>query len=395
MAALQRRLAAGEFALAGGEREALAALLAELRVPVASQVLVFSKTSLQRSRIRPSHPRAIYFSESVYVGWVPGGLIEVTTIDPQLGPVFYSVDVSALRQGAPRIVRDGECLSCHGGTFVRDVPGVFVRSVFTTARGEPLLRFGTLVVDDQTPFSDRWGGWYVTGYRGETPHRGNTFAEEVREGLVFNPSASRPGDLAGYFDPKLYLAPTSDVVALLVLEHQTAMQNTLTRAAFAARRMINYQRGLQRHFKEAETDEPTYDSVKSVFAASTQEVLDRLLFRNEAALPDGVEGGAAFREQFVNGVPRTRGGLSLRDLHLQGRMFQHRCSFMIYSEMFATLVEPLKKRIFSGLKLALENRDPNDRYAYLPKEEKQRILEILMETLPEARRRWNVPATEP
>ncbi len=387
---LQRRLAAGELILAGTEREALATLLRELQVPVASQVVVFSKTSLQRGRIRPSRPRVLYFSDTVYVGWVPGGLVEVTAVDARLGPTFYTLDLPALRRGGPaKIDRDSECLSCHGGSFVRDIPGVFVRSVFPSPTGEPLLRFGTLVVDDQTRFADRWGGWYVTGYHGTEPHRGNAFATEAADQLVFTPATARPDELSAFFDPEPYLAATSDVVALLVLEHQTAMQNALTRAAFSARKMIAYQKSLQRHFQEPETDEPAYDSVKSVFQGAVQEVVDRLLFRQEAILPEGVTGSAAFRAAFAAGARRDPAGRSLRDFDLRRRIFTHRCSFLIYSEMFAALPEPLRARIFARLQSALASRDPKDRYAYLPAAEKEQIQALLLATLPEAQRRWS------
>jgi hypothetical protein len=388
VAALQVRLAAGELALAGSDREILRRILAELRVPVASQVAVFSKTSLQRSRIRPEHPRVIYFSDTAYVGWVPGGLVELTVVDPRLGPIFYALDLREARRGAAKFARDSDCLSCHGGAFVRDVPGVFVRSVFPAASGEPLLRHGTQVVDDQTPFAERWGGWYVTGYRGALAHRGNAFAREEHDRLVFAPNEKRPDELSAFFDTSDYLAPTSDVVALLVLEHQTTMQNTLTRAAFATRRMIDYQRGLQRHFKEPETDEPVYDSVKNVIASAAQDVVDRLLFHQEAELPDGVAGSAEFRAAFAAEAVRTREGRALRDLSLDGRMFAHRCSYLIYSETFAALPAPLKAAIFARLDRALASRDPKDRHAYLPPEEKARIRAILLETLPEARAQW-------
>ncbi|MBL9203144.1 MAG: hypothetical protein JNL39_21725 [Opitutaceae bacterium] len=388
VAALQKRLAAGELALAGDDRDVLRQLLAELRVPIASQTVVFSKTSLQRSRIRPEHPRVIYFSDSAYVGWVPGGLLELTVVDPRLGPIFYAMDLAALRRGVNPFSRDSDCLSCHGGAFVRDVPGVFVRSVFPADSGEPLLRHGTTVVDDQTPFADRWGGWYVTGYRGAAPHRGNAIAREEKDRLVFEPESRRPDELSAFFDVSIYPAATSDVVALLVLEHQTTLQNTLTRAAFATRRMIDYQRGLQRHFKEPESDEPTYESVRSVIASAAQDVVDRLLFHKEAELPEGVEGSAAFRAAFAADAVRTRDGRSLRDLSLRGRIFAHRCSYMIYSESFAALPPALKSGIFERLKKALDGREAKDRYAYLPAEEKERIRAVLLETLPEARARW-------
>src|SRR5688572_1529979 len=167
IARLQQRVSSGELAFAGSDQHVLRILLDALGVPSESQLLVFSKTSLQRGRIRPEQPRALYFSESMYVGWVPGGLIELAAIDPQLGPVFYSFAISRAADGlTPTIQRDSDCLRCHGGTFVRDIPGVFARSVFPDANGEPLLRHGTLVIEDETPFAQRWGGWYVTGYHG-------------------------------------------------------------------------------------------------------------------------------------------------------------------------------------------------------------------------------------
>lgn len=388
IAAVQQRIASGSLAFAGDERAVLRKLLEELQVPVASQVMVFSKTSLQRGRIRPDRPRALYFSDSVYVGWVPGGLIEITTIDPQLGPVFYSLDLPEMAKEGVKFVRDADCLRCHGGTFVRDVPGVFARSVFPSASGEPLLRHGTLLVDDETPFELRWGGWYVTGYRGREPHRGNVIASENGEQLVFTPSADRPDELGAFFDTSKYLAATSDVVALLVFEHQMAVQNSLTRAAFAARRMIAYQHGLQQAFKEPLTDEPAYDSVKSVFSSQVQELVDRLLFHGAAPMPEGVVGSEAFRREFARHAPRSRAGHALKDLSLNGRIFAQRCSYLIYSESFRTLPAVFKGQVLARLRAALLSRDPADRYAYLDAGEKERIHEILLETHPDVREAW-------
>jgi hypothetical protein len=390
---VRQRLAAGELALTGSDRQILQALLAELGVPVASQVVVFSKTSLQRGRIRPEHPRALYFSESAYVGWVPGGLIEITTIDPQLGPVFYAFDPREARVGdGPKFERDSDCLRCHGGAFVREVPGVFARSVFPDGDGEPLLRHGSQVVDDQTPFEERWGGWYVTGYTGQSNHRGNAFASESSDQLVFSPAAQRPMELSGFFDTSKYLAPTSDVVALLVLEHQMAVQNSLTRGGNACRKMLAYQRSLQTSFREPLTDEPAYDSVKSVFASAVQDIVDRLLFRNEAALPDGVTGSDAYRKAFAQNAPRSAAGHALKDFALQGHLFAQRCSFMIYTDAFGALPPQLKSRVLDRLLAALRSSDPKDRYAYLPAAEKQRILDILLETHPDAKSRWSLAA---
>ena len=388
---LQARLAAGTVRLTGSHRDMLRTVLAGLGVPVESQLLVFSRTSFQRGRIHPERPRALYFSDSVYVGWVPGGLVEVAAIDPLLGPVFYTLTFPAAPAAPPVFARDNDCLRCHGGTFVRDIPGLFVRSVFPDAAGDPLLRHGTQLVDDETPFAERWGGWYVTGYRGTAPHRGNTLASEAGDRLVFTPSPARPDELSAFFDPAPYLRSTSDGAALLVCEHQLAVQNRLTHAGFAVRRMIDYQHGLQKAFKEPPTDEPAYDSVRSVLAGEAETVVDGLLFRHAAPLPAGIVGDPAFRAAYALGAPRTRAGYSLRDLQLGDRLFAQRCSPLIYSESFQALPALLKTLVLDRLESALLSRDPADRYAYLPAGEKARIHSILLETHPAARARWTRP----
>ena len=388
IARLQKRIDSGVLAFAGSEQRVLQTLLDALGVSAETQMLVFSKTSLQRGRIRPERPRALYFSESVYLGWVPGGLIEVIAIDPVLGPVFYSFEIPSAAGANPKIERDTDCLRCHGGTFVRDIPGVFARSVFPDGSGEPLLRHGTLVVDDETPFAERWGGWYVTGHHGPENHRGNVRGSEVGEQLVFETTKERPDELSGYFDTSAYLRSRSDVVALLVFEHQLTMQNSLTRAGMTCRKMTTYQHGLQKAFKEPITDEPAYDSVKSVFSSAVQDVVDRLLFRKAAPVPEGVTGNEAFRRSFAEKAPRSASGHALKDFQLRDRLFENRCSYMIYSESFRSLPETLKTRILDRLQAALRSRDSNDRYAYLSADEKQQIYDILIETHPDARLRW-------
>ena len=389
---LEAKLKSAALSLAADERGALKALLAALDVPEESQMLVFSKTSLQRRRINPERPRALYFSDSVYVGWVPGGLAEIIMIDPQLGPVFYAFDLRAAQRGTPKLERDGDCLRCHGGTFVRDIPGVFARSLFTNEEGEPLLRHGTVLVDDATPFNQRWGGWYVTGYHGTEPHRGNVLSSEKGDALVFEAFTQHSDTLTKFIDPTDYLRGTSDVVALLVFEHQMTVQNSFTRANFACRRMMAYQRGLQDAYKEPVTEDPVYDSVKSVFASTAQDVVDRMLFLNAAPLPHGVIGDDAFQKRFAHGAPASASGHTLKELQLWDRLFEQRCSYLIYSPMFLELPETLKTRIFERLQSALRSRDPQDRYAYLPAAEKQRIYDILVETHPDAKRLWQPAA---
>jgi len=382
---LQARLNDGTVKFSGRDREVLRELLRELKIPVESQVLVFSKTSLQRQRISPEHPRALYFSDDCYVGWVPSGLIELTTIDPVLGPIFYQLDPGELRkEAAQSFNRDADCLRCHGGTFVRDIPGLFVRSLHTDAAGEMLLQGGSTVVDFRTPFTNRWGGWYVTGKHGSALHRGNVFSEVKNNELVADfKRGANVTRLDKFFDTTPYLTNSSDIVALLVLEHQTAMQNTITRAGMNCRRMLEYQRALQLEMKETSTNDLAYDSVRSVFNGAVRDVVDDLLFYKEAQLPAGLQGSAAFQQAFGNNARKDATGRSLKDFSLKGHLFENRCSYLIYSESFRALPPQLKRRVYARLGEVLTAAKSEPRYAYLEAPERDRILHILRETHPE------------
>ena len=395
---LKARIAVGELKIEGGEKEVVRAILKALRIPIDSQILVFSKTSFQRSRINPGHPRALFYTDNCYVGWVPGGLAEVTTIDPVLGPVFYSVDPRGLVGPArPEFKRDADCMGCHGGSFVRGIPGVFARSVYPDENGEPLLRQGTEIVDYRTPFEERWGGWFVTGTHGKTLHRGNVFASEKGSQLVFDPArGANLNNLSSFFDASDYLTTGSDIVSLMVFEHQTAMQNVLTRAGMTCRRMLDYQKNLEHDLGEPVGEDPHYDSVKSVFDSSAREVVDTLLFKDEAVIPERVEGSAAFQKAFGANAPRAGDGSSLKDLLISVRLFKNRCGYLIYSESFLALPRQLKSRIYSRLAQALKPENPDPRYNYLAAEERARIVFILRQTHPELKSNgWLAQNTSP
>lgn len=405
VARLEERLAAGTLRFAGDERAVVRGLLEALSVPIESQLLVFSKTSLQRDRISPWAPRALYFSDDVYVGWVPGGLVEVASIDPEIGPIFYRFDPRAAADGdsagepagdasssapAPRFVRDRSCMSCHGGQFVRDIPGLFARSIHVEPSGEPLFRFGSVLVDESTPFENRFGGWYVTGTHGRALHRGNVFTKDVDGRPQLDLAAgANVVDLAGRFPAEDYLAPGSDLVAHLVQLHQLTVHDALTRAAFQCRRMLHYQQGIQRDLKEPVTSEPTWESVVAVFERSAQELTDALLSHGAAPLPEGgVSGDLAFQRAYVATAKRSPEGDSLRDLDLATRLYRNRLSPLIASESFAALPAPLLQRIWTRLAAALRPGANDPRYAYLGEEERARIVAILRAThrgLPE---RW-------
>lgn len=72
-----------------GDKGYLANFLEAFEIPAASQVLVFSKTSLQVELIFPNSPRAIYYNDDIYVGWVPDSdMVEISLSSPKTGTNF-------------------------------------------------------------------------------------------------------------------------------------------------------------------------------------------------------------------------------------------------------------------------------------------------------------------
>ena len=349
-------------------------VLKALRVREESQVLVFSKTSFQNPLIHPQNPRSLYFSEDAYVGYVPGGSIEAIVQDPLLGPVFYIIDAN--HSGGLKIERDlSNCISCHGTSNTENAPGMQVRSVFSDQDGRPLLAMGTTQVNHETPLSERWGSYYVTG-RSSLPHLGNrTYIEDA----VAEPKPSDLRDLTGTLDVSKYLRPTSDIVALLVLEHQCRIHNLLNAATLQYRRAAYLTRAL-----DPQSD-PDVGSAGRVADGMAHRIVECLFFKDEADPGEGIEGGEEFQKMFEARYPRTRAGDSLADFQLNERIFKRRCSFMIYSSAFHNLPARVKSAVFGKMQAILSGDDPA--YAWLKAPERKQVAAILAETLPEWPRR--------
>jgi hypothetical protein len=374
-------------------RALLREVLGRLQVPEESQVLVFSKTSKQLARIHPRNPRAMYFSDNAYVGWVPGGEIEVVDFDPHLGMVFYLFAFTDADR-PPTFVRDPSCLDCHANSATLHVPGVVVRSVFPDPDGQPLLSGGSFFTNHESPIHERWGGWYVTGSHGALRHMGNSFARvdpaNGRVSLDPEPGANRE-DLRGYFPADLHLRPGSDIIALMVLEHQVAVHNQLCAASVEVRRAQHFQSALAAMDPQrSAADAGELSGTALVVARSQVEKLLRLmLFSGEADLHgEGVDGDPAFQDAFQRGVPRSRDGRSLKDFQLSSRLFKYRCSYLIYSEAFANLPAPLRSMFYARLWEILQGRDTSPEFAHLGATERSRIAEILADTLPDLPDLW-------
>jgi hypothetical protein len=351
-------------------------------IPEESQVMVFSKTSKQNDRINPQAPRVIYFSDDAYVGYSVGGSIEVSTIDPKLGPIFYLLDPEVEASKPLHFERDQSCLSCHGGPFTPEVPGVIVRSVFPGPEGHPIMSQGSTVVDTTTPFSDRWGGWYVTGKHGTSLHRGNVTATENADNTCDMPieKGANITDLTSFFDTSPYKRKKSDIVALMVLEHQTSVQNVLTKANHTAMRAMHMQTSLQKELGEPVQSEPV-GTARRIIDHMAEDVIEALLFKDEAALPEGgIEGEEDFQNAFTGSAPKSEAGRSLKDFQLHTRLFKHRCSFMIHSLTFRHLTPHLKSTVIKMLSDVLAGKDTSGTFAYLGESERKHILAILQDT---------------
>ncbi|HEV7867865.1 MAG TPA: hypothetical protein VGO90_09300 [Chthoniobacteraceae bacterium] len=344
---------------AANEKEFLVSLLRALEIPVSSQMLVFSTTSLQLRLISPSNPRALFFNEDVYIGYIPGGRIEVVSLDPQAGGIFYILDIP--RRGEPvRIERSTRCMNCHAGEQTRDLPGLVVKSVVPGVSGGSLVSFRQEQTGHGIPFSERFGGWYVTGRHAITEHLGNLVGRLSPQGLT-----KLPIEVGKLFEFDRYPAATSDVLPQLVHEHQIGFVNRAIEAGYGARA-----------------------------AAADPEELARpltryLLFADEVPLPaGGVEGDAVFKADFLRDRRTAAGGGALKDFDLQTRLFAHRCSYMIYSTAFRGLPVEVKQQVYAGLHRALSSDAPDPEYAYLPPDEKQAIRNILRTTLTDLPADW-------
>jgi hypothetical protein len=390
---LQKRLDDGQAKLTYDEGTGyLRSLLRELNVPVSSQMLVFSKTSLQRQRINPRTPRGVYFGDDAYVGYCQkGDLLEVTAVDPQLGPVFYSLNQK--KSEKPRFQRQTDnCLICHASSFNQGYPGLLARSVFADGMGLPLLASGTYRIDHTSPLRQRWGGWYVSGTSGKQTHLGNLIVRGNPRPEDINNSANlNVTHLDRYFKTAPYLTPHSDIVALMVMEHQTEMHNRLTRANFQTRQAL-YD---EAEFNKALGRPADYrsDSTLRRIKNAGEPVVQYMLFCEEAPLTDPIKGLSGFAEEFVKRGPRDGQGRSLRDFDLKRRLFAYPCSYVIYSEAFEALPVAVKDYVLRRLWEVLSGKDASKEFAHLSTADRQAILEILRATKPNLPDYWN-PSTK-
>ncbi|HEY3045745.1 MAG TPA: hypothetical protein VGJ39_17075 [Vicinamibacterales bacterium] len=376
---LQQKIDSGDVTLQFDARHGyLSSLLKDLNIPVSSQSLVFSKSSEQEAVISPQTPRALYFNDDVYVGWVQGGAIELAAVDPRSGLFFYTLTQE--KNAHPKFERHTDtCVGCHDSSVdpTRLIPRLLMLSVLPDPQGKA-INAAAVVTTDRSPFRERWGGWYVTGTHGRQTHLGNqTFRAPEREiasipeyiaNLDLTPG-SNVTDLAARFDTKPYLIPHSDIVALMVLAHQTHVHNLIMFATY------NLQAALQ---ADARAD------TSSLAKELAEPIVRALLFSGETALTDPIAGTSGFAAEFAQQGPRDSRGRSLRDLDLKTRLLRYPLSYVIYSESFNQMPLVLKDYIYRRLREVLGGEDKSPAYAHLSAADREAILAILKDTKPEA-----------
>ena len=358
IARLQQRIDTGEaqlkFAVPNGY---LSSVLRELDIDVDSQILVFSKTSFQKGLIAPETPRAIYFTDDVYVAWVQESpSLEISTMAPELGAVFYTLEQA--QSARPAFERQTFlCLRCHdsysltGGGVPRHIMG----SGLPDARGRAAYHEGWYLTTEETPIDKRWGGFYVTGTHGSQSHLGNVF---VKAGSVDFTAGANRTDLSELIDTGPYLGDHSDIAALMVIEHQIHVQNLITRVSWQAR--------------SASTSKPMQEIAEPLVEA--------MLFAHEAKLDAPIAGSSNFAESFVGKGPRDPKGRSLRELDLAIRLFRYPCSYLIYSKAFDALPGEVKTYIYQRFREVLGGEDTSENFAHLSETDRAAIFDILAAT---------------
>ena len=385
VARLQARLDRGEARLVFKEgRGYLDSLLALLGIDPSSQSLVFSRTSFQVAGIRAASPRALYFNDDTYVAWIPGSeMLELGTMDTRLGPVFYTLpnqETASLRFDRPILT----CISCHDSLTLTGggVPRFILGSGYVGINGEQLTHEGRILTTDRTPLRSRWGGWYVTGTHGDQVHLGNMHVRSANE--LVDLDKLRRGNLENLdalFDTRPYLTNKSDIVALLVFQHQMHMQNLISRVNFEVRE------ALARAGGNGNDTGIAAGALAPEVRMRLQEHLDNLvngmLFVNAATYTDRIAGNSGFDRWFEARGPRDGQGRSLRTLDLTTRLFRYPLSYVVYSAAFDALPGYAKNYVYGRFADVLGAQEVEAAFAHLTPEDRRAVQAILIATKPD------------
>ncbi|MGO4212890.1 hypothetical protein AB4Y89_17225 [Terriglobus sp. 2YAB30_2] len=390
VAELENKLEAGTVKLTYDDRLGyLPSVLKALHIPEDSQTLVFSKTSFQYKKISPEHPRALYFNDDVYVGFVhEGKALEIVSFDPNQGAAFYLLDANKAEH--PKFERaELDCTQCHIAPGTRNVPGVLVRSIYPSPTGTLANSTESFVTGQETPIAKRWGGWYVTGSAGSERTMGNSIMP-AGYGIANGPRGDPDQSLQPLEQKFLnadYLNPQSDIVAHLVLAHQTQMHNLITLTNYKTRIAF-----FEHAKKNNGVEGPLTPEERTTFEKPAEELVGYLLFANEAPLPGAVAGNNSFARTFAAAGLRDRKGRSLRDFDLKRRIFRYPVSYLIYSDQFDQLPQEAKTYVYHRLYEVLSGADQTPAFQKISAADRTAAYQILLATKPHLPEEWRQSA---
>lgn len=253
---------------------------------------------------------------------------------------------------------------------------MLVRSVFPRPDGVAIYETGRS--DHTTPLEKRFGGWYVTSKNTSIRHMGNAVVTDPDnpESMVTDKPINLES-LKGKFDTNAYLSPYSDIVALMTFDHQMRMINLLTAMNWENRVALYQERMpgiLQSGSSSAQHD------LAVTLRDAAKELVDYLLFIDEAPLTGKIQGTSGFTEKFQAQGPSDSKGRSLRQFDLERRLMRYPCSYMIYTEAFDGLPAEAKTAIYKRMWEILSGEEHEARYKRLSLADRTAIVEILRET---------------
>ena len=149
--------------------------------------------------------------------------------------------------------------------------------------------------------------------------------------------------LAGRFDTTGYPTPHSDIVALMMLEHQSRLLNLMARAGWEERIGLG-----------AGAREP-----------GIRELVDYLLFVDESRCPGRCGGRRDSHRRSKTRALVTRGVARSASSNLRTRMMRYPCSFLIYSEPFDALPPKTRAAVYERMWAVLSGAVHDSRYQRL------------------------------
>ena len=374
MTRLLKAMAAGEVKIDTTSPHAhLRSMLVALEIPQSSQLLVFSASSLQSEIINPRNPRALYFNEDTYLGYVPGGKLEVISMDPTHGAIFHLFEGLDIGGAPPAVTRSTKCFNCHAGHATGRIPGLIAESLLPMPSGASLETYRRDEQGHQIPLKNRFGGWHLTGDHHLREHHANLVGLPQDSGK-WEVQSAKPGE---QWDINKHLLPTSDILPHLIHEHQLGFENRAFQAAYQVRQWLHDGGGRL----------PA--SAKPQFEALALAMARYILFADEAALPtEGVVGDSIYRQDFLARRKAASDGRSLRDLDLRKSIFKHRASFMLHTESWLELPKLFKDAVYYRMAEGLRPQQPAVQGAHLPAAERLAIRAILKQTMPDLPNWW-------